>query len=163
MPLLHVKQRFTHHSALQGTHMGWQTDWLYRLIFDEVTKLWTQAQQEGASRFGPAPDRFYIQQYAAVQWEQLVCQPPVTCIWTFAGTTAPVLVVTPSFPTPDRTVRGMFFIDGVVQFHITEDHKRIVWNHWLGRRYGRGNVLRVHGQGQQATLERDPAFGEWVS
>ena len=85
MPVLHVKQRFAHYSALQGTHMGWQSDWLYRLIFDEVTKLWSQAQQEGAGRFGPAPDRFYIQQYAAVRglasensWHRFVENPPNT-------------------------------------------------------------------------------------
>ena len=143
--------------------MGCQSDWLYRLIFDEVTNLWSQAQQEGAGRFGPAHDRFYIQQYAGVQWEQLFCQPPVLRVWTFEGTTAPMLVPTPPYPTPDRTVRGMFFVDGVVQFHITDDRKRNVWNHWLGRRYGRGKVLRVQGQGHDAALERDPAFGEWVS
>ncbi len=143
--------------------MGWQSDWLYRLIFDEVAKLWSQAQQEGAGRFGPAPDRFYIQQYADVDWEQLFCQLPVMRVWAFEGTTAPVLVTTLPFPTPDRAVRGMFFVDGVVQFHITNDRKRIVWNHWLGRRYGRGKVLRVHGQGQAATIDRDPAFGEWAS
>jgi hypothetical protein len=143
--------------------MGWQSDWLHRLIFDEVTNLWSQTQQEGAGRFGPAPERFYIQHYAGVDWEQLLCQPPVMRVWTFAGTTTPKLVLTPPFPTLDRTVRGMFFVDGVVQFHITDDRKQIVWNHWLGQRYGRGKVLRVHGQGQHATLERDPAFGEWVS
>jgi len=143
--------------------MGWQSDWLYRLIFDEVTKLWIQAQQEGAGKFGPAPDRFYIQQFAAVHWEQLVCQPPVTHVWSFEGTAAPMFVIPRPFPTPDQTARGMFFRNGVAQFHITENRQQIVWNHRLGRRYGRGKVLRVRGQGQQATLEGDPAFGEWVS
>jgi hypothetical protein len=71
----------------------------------------------------------------------------------------------PAVPTlvPDHTVRGMFFMDGIVQFFITDDRKRVVWNHWLGRRYGRGKVFRVVGQGSTATLEKDPEFGEWVS
>jgi hypothetical protein len=147
----------------KGKHMGWQSDWLYHLIFSEAAQLWAHAQKEGAGRFGPAPNRFYLQQCADVNWERLFCQPPILRVWAFDGTLPPVFVPTAPPPTPDRTVRGMFFVDGIVHFHITDDRKRVVWNHWLGRRYGRGKVLWIHGQGQDATLNKDPAFGEWVS
>jgi len=143
--------------------MGWQSDWLYRLIFDEAAKLWTQAQKEGSGTFGPAPDRFYVQQCAAFDWQKLYCHPPILRVWSFDTTVWPALVAAIPFPTPDRAVRGMFFVDGSVQFHIADDRKRVGWNHILGPRYGRGKVFRVRGQGQTATLEQDPAFGEWVS
>ena len=143
--------------------MGWQSDWLYHLIFGEAAKLWTQAQKEGSGKFGPVPNRFYIQQCAGVDWGQLFCHPPILRVWTFDATTEPALIAAVPFPTPDRAVCGMFFVDGSVRFHIADDRKRVGWNHFLGPRYGRGKVFRVRGQGQTATLEQDPAFGEWVS
>src|SRR5262245_45323306 len=114
--------------------MRWQSDWLYQLIFDEVTSLWAQAQHEGAGKFGPPPDRFYIQQYADAQWEQLVCQPPVLRTWAFDGHSRPLLLPILPPPIPDRAIRGMFYVEGVILFHLTNDRKRIVWNHYLGRR-----------------------------
>jgi hypothetical protein len=154
--------RYTIIVIQQGTPMGWQSDWLYSLIFDEAAKLWLQAQKEGSGKFGPAPDRFYIQQCADVDWEQIFCQPPILQVWSLEATSPPALVVAPS-SSPDHAVRGMFFRDGTVRFHIAGDRRRVAWNHFLGPRYGRGKVFRVHGQGQRATLEQDPTFGEWVS
>jgi hypothetical protein len=147
----------------QGIAMGWQSDWLYRLIFDEAAKLWAQAQKEGSGTFGPAPERFYIQQCAAIAWEQLFCRPPILRVWSFDTTAPPALVTTLPFAAPDRTVRGMFYVDGSIQFCIADDRRRVAWNHVLGPRYGRGKVFRVRGQGKTATLEQDSAFGEWVS
>jgi hypothetical protein len=143
--------------------MGWQSDWLYRLIFDEVAILWAQARKDGAGTFGPSPDRFYVEECAAADWKELHCQPPVLRTWVFDGSIPPVLLTPSSVPPSDRTVRGMFFVDGMVQFHIGGNRNQIVWTHILGRRYGRGKVFRVQGQGQTATLERDRDFGEWVS
>jgi len=143
--------------------MQWRSDWLYHLIFDEVVRLWAQAQREGTGTFGPAPDRFYIQQCAAIDWKHLFLQEPILRLWLFQGTLPPILVSAVPPPVLDQTVRGMFFVDGTVQFCITADRKRVIWNHWLGRRYGRGKVFRVVGQGLTAQLEKDPEFGEWVS
>ena len=45
---------------VKGISMGWQSDWLYNLIFDEVERIWKRALRDGRGQFGPAPTVFVI-------------------------------------------------------------------------------------------------------
>lgn len=43
--------------------MGWKTDWLYQLVFEQFELAWDKAQQEGEGRFGPASARIVVSQF----------------------------------------------------------------------------------------------------
>lgn len=143
--------------------MRWKSDWLYNLVFNEVERLWTQVQKEGTGKFGFAPERFYVQQFENADWQELNCLPPIIRSWIFDGL-VPTLLSNSSKPLAiDQTSRGMFFVSGTVHFHISNNRKEILWTYRLGRRYGRGMVFSVEGQGKASSLQRNASFGEWVS
>jgi hypothetical protein len=62
--------------------MGWQSDWLYQLIFDEVEKVWKRAKKEGEGRFGPAPVDLLISEMLEADWEESRCRGNAHRQWT---------------------------------------------------------------------------------
>jgi hypothetical protein len=142
--------------------MGWQSDWLYGLIFQEVTRLWQQTRREGAGRYGPPPDCFYVAQYTDVSPDMIACRGTIIRLWHFDADTF-TLIPEGKTIIYNTTIRGMFYVHGSIKFYITPTRKYLYWNSFFGPRYGRGKVFRIVGQGATGMLEKDMQFGEWVS
>jgi hypothetical protein len=143
--------------------VGWKSDWLYHIIFREVERVWAHTRREGEGTYGPAPDRFYIQQHSEyTSTSLLLCSGYILRLWSFDGSEFTLLPHEKS-GIYDTTIRGMFYIEGSIRFHITNDRKNVIWNAWFGPRYARGKAFCVIGQGKKATLEKATAFMEWIS
>jgi hypothetical protein len=141
--------------------MGWQSDWLYQLIFDEVERVWKRARKDGAGRFGPPSTAFLISEMPEADWEHIRCHGDAHRQWTYKGgdpEPAPCVV----YDTDLGEQRGMFYERGVVEFFIDTDRKRVLFTYTLGPRYGRGMIFGVVGQGTKGRLT--PCAGPaWVS
>ena len=141
--------------------MGWQSDWLYDLIFDEVARIWKRAIRDGRGPFGPAPTALVIKEMGEPDWEAVRCQGDVHRLWCYRGGTPEVLPVEPESETGVGEQRGMFYERGEVQFHISSDRKRVLFTYVLGPRNGRGMEFAVQGQGRQGKLVPGTSF--WQS
>jgi hypothetical protein len=139
--------------------MGRQSDWLYELIFDEVEKVWEQANKEGAGRFGPAPSDLLISEMHDADWEESRCRGNPDRQWTYQGGQSLSPAEVSAIDVGER--RGMFYERGVVAFCIDSDRKRLVFSYILGPRYGRGMTFVVIGQGAKGRLS--PSGICWVS
>lgn len=142
--------------------MGWQTDWLYDLIFHEVERVWRRALREGRGKFGPAPSQFLIKEMCEADWESMRCKGEEHRKWRYSGGSPEHL------PAEDETreslgeQRGMFYEKGEIRFHVAPDRKRVLLTYTLGPRYGRGMALAVQGQGAKGKLVPSGGPG-WVS
>jgi hypothetical protein len=68
--------------------MGWQTDWLYRLIFAEASRLWDVAREQRASDlFGPPPGYFLLREHAGADWSEPYSVGAVLREWRYSGAT----------------------------------------------------------------------------
>lgn len=142
--------------------MGWRSDWLYHLLFREIERVWNMTRREDQGRYGPAPARFFIEQYSDYTTNILLCSGTLLRVWSFDGSEF-TLRSRDTRLTYDYTVGGMFYHDGIIQFHILTTRKQIIWNSWFGPLYARGMAFRVIGQGKSATLQKDSSFVQWVS
>jgi hypothetical protein len=142
--------------------MGWQTDWLYQLVFDEVERVWQRAIKDGVARFGPAPKCLVISEMLEADWEESRCRGVANRQWTYQGGHPKLLSPCEGNATEFGEQRGMFYELGVVTFCIDADRKRLVFSYTLGPRYGRAMTFTVIGQGKNGRLA--PADGRlWVS
>lgn len=143
--------------------MGWRTDWLYRLVFAEVARVWARAQKEGEGRYGPPPDFLLIQQRADADWDQAQCLGPVLREWMYGGADFEPRSPMDADAVPPATRRGMFYDRGCVQFHITADRKKVLFTFQIGPLYGQGMVFRVRGQGKCGAIDQHPDAHGWIS
>jgi hypothetical protein len=138
--------------------MGWKSDWLYHLVFDEVEKLWNHAAKHSDGRFGPPPTAFVIREMLDGDWENGHCRGDARRRWLYQGGKPEPIVG----DTNAGELRGMFFERGSVAFFIARNRKRVLFTYLLGPRYGMGKVLGVVGQGARAKLSPCSGCG-WVS
>ena len=142
--------------------MGWQSDWLYQLVFDEVDRVWHRAIKDGAGRFGPAPTTLLISEMRDADWENARCRGDAHRQWTYQGGQPELVPLAEDGAVDVGEQRGMVYERAAVTFCIDCDRKRIVFNYTLGPRYGRGMVFAVIGQGAKGRLS--PTGGTmWVS
>jgi hypothetical protein len=141
--------------------MGWQSDWLYQLVFAEVERVWHSATRDGDSEFGPAPEALLVRESAEADWGQVRCCGPARRQWTFRGGPPEQLVggVPEAADLGER--RGMFYRRGLVEFCVATDRQQVLLTYTLGPRYGRGVVLAVSGQGASGRLT--PGGVSWKS
>ena len=139
---------------------GWRTDWLYRLIFQEVTDLW-ESVRSGDGRAGPPPDRLRVEERCGADWEAPRCLCPVRRVWTFGAEGLRPGPGEREAVTRCGERRGTFWQVGLVRFHIADDRTRLVLEYVVGPLHGRGMVLRVTGQGPGGRL--CPEGPEWIS
>lgn len=142
--------------------MGWQSDWLYQLVFDQVKKVWDRAIRDGAGRFGPPPNSLLISQMSDADWEQVRCRGDIRRQWTYQGSEPEPLTRAAGDDTDLGERRGMFYERGAVAFCIDSDRKRVLFTFTLGPRYGRGLIFGVVGQGAKGRLGPSPG-PMWVS
>jgi hypothetical protein len=149
--------------------MGWKTDWLHGLIFQEITKL--AAVTGGVlATVGPPPTLFHVLEFSDADWETVHCRGSVKFRWTV--TNGELAEVRPSLLTPSDAydlivpspIKATYFVEAVFAFHIATDRKRVAFTYYFGPRYAHGQILGVSGQGKTGTLDRNP-FGprEWIS
>jgi len=142
--------------------MGWQSDWLYQLIFDEVEQVWQRARKDGAGHFGPAPTTFLISEMREANWDDMRCRGDAQRHWTYQGGQPEPMALTKGSDADLGEQRGMFYARGAVAFCIDANRKRVLFTYALGPRYGRGMVFGVIGQGAKGRLS--PTGGTmWVS
>lgn len=144
--------------------MGWKSDWLYRLVFQQFEQAWMKAQAEGASRFGPAPESLLVGQHSEtiVDGVSPYCRGPIARKWCYAGGDWTELESGRS-TSVDHAVRGMFFQTAIGRFCISPDRMTVVIEYVLGPRYGRGFTLTVEGQGDSAVLMPETDSVMWHS
>lgn len=148
--------------------MGWRTDWLYRLVFCELTQQWRRAQAAAVGRpVDDRPDHLLVQQCDRVDVERVLCLAPVRRTWALDANgvrEAGALPLTPGVdgPSPHHSAApGLFYRQARARFHLTNDRRRVVITSVFGPRYGRGLVFDVHGQGRRGRLS--PCGAGWVA
>jgi hypothetical protein len=151
--------------------MGWKSDWLYGLVFQQVAAVWNDCMRTGKGRYGPPPERFLVTECSTANWDMPFCTPPIVRAWHYNDSG----VLSQPLPNPEALFPAtapahpdsMFFATGDMRFHITPERTLIVFSYLVGPRYGRGRVYRVIGQGTRGTVKGrlDPAEGynEWVA
>src|SRR5262245_52015040 len=111
--------------------MGWRSDWLYQVIFDEVEKVWKRAAKDGAGHFGPPPTGFVIREMLEADWEHIRCGGDVRRQWTYqGGRPEPAACVADDTDLGEQ--RGIFYERGVVEFFIDANRKRVLFSYILG-------------------------------
>jgi hypothetical protein len=147
--------------------MGWKTDWLYRLLFSEVARLWNRASKEAASSpegEESSPEAFLIREFTQGDTRNSRCLPPVRRQWIYRGESFEEITNADAYKhTNDETIRGMFFTTSSIAFHITPDRKQVIFLYALGPRYGKGRVYLVHHQGSQGSLIPDQNAIGWIA
>jgi hypothetical protein len=144
--------------------MGWQSDWLFQLIFDEITLLRSKARQEAQGELGPPPRYFVIQQCANADWNGIVaCLDPVISQWRFDESGLQVMDISSELPSQTIPKQGMFFDVGIVRFCVASDRKHVTMTYILGPRYAAGNVFVVLGQGKTGKLSPSVEHRRWIS
>src|SRR5713101_5209298 len=104
--------------------MGWRTDWLYQLIFAEITRLWSRAQRQGTEgRYGPPPEFLRIREYDGADWELPGCLGPVVRAWAYRGTDFAICPLIEDEPKQSRVPGCMFYSRGTVGFHVRPDRR----------------------------------------
>lgn len=142
--------------------MGWQSDWLYQLVFAEVERVWHRACLDGQGNLGPAPDVLLVYEASEADWERVRCRYGVRRRWSFRGGQPELLSGEASAANDLGERRGMFYERGRVEFCVAADRARVLLTYTLGPRYGRGAIFDVVGQGTRGRLA--PGAGEsWVS
>ena len=149
---------------LSAVKMGWKSDWLYQLIFDQFERAWSQAQADGESRFGPASTSLLVGEYdkAVGDGSPPYCRGNVVRAWNFAGrewnseAAAELL-------RHNGSTHGMFYHTAMGGFCISADRKTVMIEYRFGPRYGRGFVFIVQGQGDTARLLPKPDSVIWHS
>jgi hypothetical protein len=142
--------------------MGWQSDWLYQLIFHEVERVWRVAVKEGAGRLGPAPTILQVSEMDEADWVHAWCRGVVLRRWTLQGGKPESLTLDQQGDADLGERRGMFYERSAASFCIDSDRKRVLFTYTLGPRYGRGMVFDVMGQGTKGKL-RPNGGPMWVS
>lgn len=145
--------------------MGWKTDWLYHLVFEQFEHAWAKAQKEGESRFGPASARLVISQYNERHeaGSPYYCRGGSSRSWNYAGRHWEEETSSVECVAEDNAVHGMFYHTALGRFYISEDRKTVIIEYTFGPRYGRGFVFLVKGQGKAAELLPKPDSITWCS
>jgi hypothetical protein len=164
-----IQSRLCQRSDSKADHMGWRTDWLYQLIFDEVARIWSRAVKDGITfpNSGPPPDYLLIEECGDADWERAVCLRPVLRSWTCRGADFELQPQAPPEHIPPPVERGFRDSYGIVRFQVRPDRKKLVFEYILGPLHGRGRVFLVVGQGRRGkmggSLVGDPGALSWIS
>jgi hypothetical protein len=157
------------------SEMGWQSDWLYRLIFRSAEESWTQVTRtrETHPNFGPFPEYLLLWQFSEVQIQpydgasakllRATLSGEVTRQWRI-DTDGLRLQKEREVPLRRREpVRRVFHEVGFVGFYIHPNRKLVVLSHSLGPLWGRQGVYQVYGQGGRGTLVPHSDFVSFIS
>ena len=136
----------------------WKSSWLYRPIFAQVERLWKQMYHDAAPPWmGTPPERIRIEERAAASWDAPGPSGSIRRVWTYDANGLRLesrqQAETPYAP---GVWSGAYYQVGLVQFHISEDRKRIYLGYLMGPRYGREMFLLAVGQGKRAQWHPDP-------
>lgn len=139
--------------------MGWQTDWLYQLVFQEVADIW-QRSRNFNEQLGAPPTSLRVYEFAQADWDGPHCRGKANRAWQYDETAGlqPSEVIDEQQPT----IQGAMYDVGVVRFHIATSRKQVLFEYVLGPRYGRGHIFDVEGQGSRGELKRS-MNRQWVS
>ena len=147
--------------------MGWKSDWLYRLVFEQFEIAWSKAQREADGRFGPAPNSFLVTEFSESSSDNLDLSPgsfqPERRIrsWRFDGHDwTPEL---PAEPVAKPVIQRMFFETAIGRFRISNDRRAVTIDYIFGPRNGRGIVFVVERQGDFGRLKPKPESASWIS
>lgn len=163
--------------------MGWKTDWLYQMIFDNTRDVWQQAcsyvkrHNEDAlypEEYLTPMESLLVYQFTDADLASAWCRGEVLRKWRYAGTTFEPYRGEP--PGSSVVKRDREFIkfrhiyihrpisnQGTVCFYISRDRKRVVFTYILGPLCGRGVVYGVMGQGRTGRFYNAPEGGRWLS
>jgi hypothetical protein len=141
--------------------MGWQSDWLYDLIFLEVEKVWRRALAYGSMGHGPPPAALLVSEAREGDWQTASCRSEAVRHWIYRGREPEPLLLAGAEPDPGQR-RGMFYERGLVAFCVAADRKQVLFTFVLGPLFGEGMVFDVVGQGAQGRLSRS-AGPSWIS
>ena len=130
---------------------GWRTDWLYALVLREAERMWT---------------RHIWQSVLVLEYDDAEgagCRGEIARSWL--RDQAGFREITPAEReqlTAELRARSDLRV-ALMMFHITPDRQRVALSYHLGPLSGQGSRYLVRGTGDEATLERDPDGGFWVS
>ncbi|QDT37643.1 hypothetical protein [Stratiformator vulcanicus] len=139
--------------------MGYQSDWLYRLIVREIST--TLERAKSVAYEAQQPERILVSEYAAADWSYPRCVGEQIRQWVFEGNE--LHPVDPSHAICNPEEDGVFFREVTFQFHIRPDRRRVAFTYAFGPRHGHGVIFDVLGQGQSGRLEQNREMPQWVS
>ena len=139
--------------------MGWQSDWLYQLIFKNIQQHWEQALMDG-KLIGPAPDYCIVSQFADLKsvpyqdsYLMATSKGPVIKRWRLDRTGIHRITEADEKQlTIPYEGRGAFYRIGKISFCISCDRKIVAIKCNFGPRYGTSRVYKVQGQGKNSQL-----------
>lgn len=143
--------------------MGWKSDWLYQLVFDQFQRAWIKAQRDGEGRFGPASNSLVVTLYNEAIFDSgcQYCRGTAIRSWRFNGHDWAEYDLSTQLAVP--VTHGMLYETAIGRFHISDDRRVVTIEFTFGPRYGRGFVFLVHGQGTTAKLIPKPDSSTWSS
>ena len=146
--------------------MGWQSDWLYQVIFKNIQKAWEEVLKDGQTEMGPAPDYCIVSQFSefkSVPWQSSLLMAtsagPIIKRWKLdsVGVDRITGAQVKEFEIPHKE-RGAFYRVGKINFCISDDRRIVSIGCNFGPRYGTERVYRVQGQGKHGQLSGHPDF-----
>lgn len=146
--------------------MGWQSDWLYQLIFNNIQQHWEQVLKDVQCGLGPAPDYCLVSEFGSfksVTWQDslLMASSSGSVIkrWKLDGTGIQFITeaIQKELTIPHEEC-GAFYRVGQISFCISNDRKIVSIECNFGPRYGTSRVYKVEGQGKNGQLFGHPDF-----
>jgi hypothetical protein len=138
--------------------MDWKSDWLYKLIFQEVEETWNNGCRRSKN---PAHWRYVLVE----EWtsaDGVMCDGRVVRTWVRDENGLSKISLL-AHAKRKLHARGLMFPFIILLFHIPEDRKRVVLGRIRGSLDGFGSRYLVQGEGEQARLVTDPEAGFWQS
>lgn len=161
--------------------MGWQVDWLYHLIFQDINNIWKQINvgdyKGDNEHLGPTPDYLVVKQFAGLSiqpYNDMEPKPlsayfaePVLRQWILSDAGFQSVRGKDTIIRTSHIKRGMFYETGAVSFGISPDRKIVALQYMVGPLYGAHRVFKVQGQGKRGKLRGKlvghPDFTGWIS
>lgn len=143
--------------------MGWKSDWLYRRVFEQFEKVWSDTHKSDRP-FGPPPVEIFVTEYdqAVADNTSCHCKGNQIRMWRYTGGTWDLLKE-PGGASRDNPIQGMYFQTARGCFHISKNRKTIVIQYTFGPRFGQSFAWAVQGQGRSTRLIRKPDTIGWIS
>jgi hypothetical protein len=139
-------------------HPDWQADWLYALVLRQADEAWGRCNRD--------PDRFGRRYVLIEEWpggRYTSSRGEVVRAWVRDEGGLRVIALPEHERLTFEIDRYPLYPSILMEFHILPDRRRVELGFREAALSGRGRVYLVRGEGENATLESDPAGWFWKS
>ena len=145
------------HHKQQSPLPDWQSDWLYRLIFQEAEDNWEMCERNKNSDYW---QYVLIEEWSSADGAH--CRGELLQLW-LRDAQGLRQIPLESRKEHQRKIKSRIFPFILISFHIHPDRTRVVFCHREANTSGMGRRYMVIGDHDNATLEVVPSGGFWRS